>query len=408
MPKYKFSISHRIIALLISVSLPIVSIPLSVVQAEETFPNLPQPGFHDISPAPTVSPTTDSSPTGATGGTNVTGGSSGAAKSGGMVGNLASSIRSSSENSVLNFALGILGITSVPKLSTTASKAQMGISAFSAVTTSLLSLLGFSLVVTGPIAILGFAAAVMVGLAFGGPHTGVSLGSPDLDAEGQGLGIDPADSSPPAAFEGVSFSQGRAGDEGLSEAAAAQAASDAAAAAAAQAATDATAAANPEGPGGGSCFKADSLILTEVINGKYFYRRLGNLKEGDYIVGAVFDAAGHINYKKAKILKVLAHEAKSYPFARLETKNGSNLVGTTNHPVITGPFNVGTRMEYLAIGQRVYSGLYSTREDILIKITRLPREYVPVYNLETETENYFVSQDGSGAILVHNGAGGGK
>lgn len=159
--------------------------------------------------------------------------------------------------------------------------------------------------------------------------------------------------------------------------------------------------------GDGSCFTAETLILTESVSGEQVYRKLGELKIGDIIAGVVFER-GKPKLVPSKVLEVLTHEKKLYPFMELQTKNGSKLIGTSNHPVIIDSSNAAIQLEKLTGKEEVVSTIQSAAWDGIRVLKKLPGKSVAVFNLETETENYIVSADGNGGVLVHNGAGGGK
>lgn len=65
-------------------------------------------------------------------------------------------------------------------------------------------------------------------------------------------------------------------------------------------------------------------------------------------------------------------------------------------------------MSDLKSGDSVFALLSGFDWDGVNGVISLPSETVPVFNIKTGTENYLVSQDGRGWVLVHNGNGNGS
>lgn len=155
--------------------------------------------------------------------------------------------------------------------------------------------------------------------------------------------------------------------------------------------------------GGGGCFTADTLVMVKFGETSE-YKKFGELSQGDIIVGVVFDN-GLPRIVNSRILEVLVHEEKSYSFMELETKTGLKLIGTSNHPIIVNSDNHSIQLRKLVGEENVLSAKSTVRWDTIAGLRVLPNKTTKVFNLETETENYFVSADGKGAVLVHNGGG---
>ena len=160
-----------------------------------------------------------------------------------------------------------------------------------------------------------------------------------------------------------------------------------------------------DGGGGGGCFTAGTLILMRMDGDTPVYKKIKDIKIGDYVLGVRFNTDGQPILATSKVLKLLSHEKKSYAFSELISSNGIKIVGTSNHVIIGNTKNQGVRLENMLPGQKIVSALRKTTWDNAESIKSLPDKVTAVFNFETETENYFVSEDGKGAILVHNGAG---
>ncbi len=161
------------------------------------------------------------------------------------------------------------------------------------------------------------------------------------------------------------------------------------------------------GPGGdGGCFKADTFVAASVNpDGSFSYRRISEFQTGDAVLGAIFDAKGMPVLVGSEVRKPLRHEARSYFFAKLSTQEGAVVEATTNHVFITKADNSGLRLEKIRPGDPVVAASPVSKWDTVIKIEPQSEENVPVFNIETGTDNYLVSQDGIRWVLVHNGGG---
>ena len=154
--------------------------------------------------------------------------------------------------------------------------------------------------------------------------------------------------------------------------------------------------------GGAGCFKAGTLVATGIIADLEFsYKNIEDLEVGDDVIGVVFDADKPV-LKKSKVTKLYRHEPDARLFMKLSTDRGANVVATENHRFIVDGQNNGFVMREIKKSQPVVSAFSAPKWDKVSTVESLAKENVAVYNFETETSNYLVSQDKKGWLLVHN------
>lgn len=154
---------------------------------------------------------------------------------------------------------------------------------------------------------------------------------------------------------------------------------------------------------GDSCFEAGTLVAVEMKNRKKFiFKKIEDLILGDYIVGISFDGGGQPVIKKSKVKKTLRHDAKERNFMELKTQKGASVVATHNHRFITDSQNGAVRLDEIQLEEIVVSAFSEPKWDVVSEVKSAHRENSEVFNIETETSNYLVSEDGKGWILVHN------
>src|SRR3989338_6415574 len=148
MRRKNFAIHQQTVAVLISVALPMATIPFYTF-AQETYPNLPQPRFQDSTttpgPASENPNVADGGTEGATGGNGAQSGSVDAGGTvGSAIGNIGNAVSDASANSVPGAVAHAALVVGPGPSGTAVENAQVEISVFSTVTTGLLSVLGFS------------------------------------------------------------------------------------------------------------------------------------------------------------------------------------------------------------------------------------------------------------------------
>lgn len=152
-----------------------------------------------------------------------------------------------------------------------------------------------------------------------------------------------------------------------------------------------------------TCFKADVLVATEIRpDGTLVGRPIQSLTKGDVVIGAALDA-GEAVLREVRVLKKLDHEPKQYTFLELASSDGTKITATDDHPIVVRETN-GRLLLRQVTGDNsvltVKSG--SPAWQNVAGVSFASRETVAVYNIETETRTYLVSEDGRNWIVVYS------
>ena len=158
-----------------------------------------------------------------------------------------------------------------------------------------------------------------------------------------------------------------------------------------------------DGGGSGGCFKAGTLIATAINDKNEFtFKKIEELKVGDEITGVKFDENGNPVIVKSKVLKSLIHESALRKFLSMTTKRGAEIIATDNHRFIIDGDNNAVPLGQMSLNAKVVSAFSDPEWDKVEKIQTIGNSEELVYNIQTQTSNYLVSQDGKACILVHN------
>ena len=140
------------------------------------------------------------------------------------------------------------------------------------------------------------------------------------------------------------------------------------------------------------CVVGETLVT--MFDGKKL--AIKSLQAGNRI--AAYDEAKG-SYAEAEIEMVLTHQNKKYKINQVKTKNGQELLVTSNHPVLTKG-GLWKPVDELKPGDFVYIFNPQTKkmeETIIAAIIRDHSEQGVVYNLKTTKGNYIAND-----ILIHN------
>lgn len=160
------------------------------------------------------------------------------------------------------------------------------------------------------------------------------------------------------------------------------------------------------------CFRGRTLVAVGYNpDGSIQAKAIEDIRGGETVLGSSFDGVlNRPRVARVKVTHAYTFDSEEREFVNIVTASGATIEATATHPFVVSKAEEGIRAQALSRSHKLFSlslgrsigGTALARDAVLLHSDRY-REQATVYHLKTESENFFVSNDGARFFLVLNG-----